>query len=571
MLISEILKTELKKITKTEDFSVQLSQRLEFGDYTTNLAFILAKSRGQSPFLVAEDIKKDLLSKRSLEKYFDRIEIKNGYLNFFLSKSALVEQLSKDAKSVLKPKKQKKVIVEYSSPNIAKPFTIGHLRSTIIGDAIANLFEISGWKVLRDNHLGDWGTQFGKMIYAIKAWGDEAKISKSSRPIKELVDLYVKFHAEAEKKTRIEEDARAWFKKLEDGDKEARRIWKKCVNWSFKEFDQIYKVLGISFSKEFQRGRGLGESFFEDKMSVVLQELRKKRFLKKGEEGAELFFFKNEKFPPAMILKKDGATLYHTRDLATDKYRKTEYKPDLVINEVGSEQALYFSQLFEMEKLLGWYKDEQRVHVGHGLINFKDGKMSTRKGNVIWMEEVVNEAISRAREVIKGKSSSLPVKNLEEVATVVGVGAIKYNDLSQNRSTDIAFDWEKMLSFKGNSSPYIQYGFSRLNNILKKANFKGQKLSEGDLEVFSPAELSILRKITQLPEAINEARNQFLPNLIANYVFELSSEVHAFYENYPVLMAEAKQKQSRLKLIFSAVKTIKICLGLLGIETPERI
>ena len=227
MLISEILKTELKKITKTEDFSVQLSQRLEFGDYTTNLAFILAKSRGQSPFLVAEDIKKDLLSKRSLEKYFDRIEIKNGYLNFFLSKSALVEQLSKDAKSVLKPKKQKKVIVEYSSPNIAKPFTIGHLRSTIIGDAIANLFEISGWKVLRDNHLGDWGTQFGKMIYAIKAWGDEVKISKSSRPIKELVDLYVKFHAEAEKKTRIEEDARAWFKKLEDGDKEARRIWKK--------------------------------------------------------------------------------------------------------------------------------------------------------------------------------------------------------------------------------------------------------------------------------------------------------------------------------------------------------
>ena len=354
---------------------------------------VLARKEGKRPKDIAEDIIKELEKDKLFLGVVSKTEVAGpGFINFFLKDEAIIDSLviiSKDPEAfvITNTNKGKRVIVEYSSPNIAKPFTVGHLRSTIIGDAIANLLETTGWEVLRDNHLGDWGTQFGKQIYAIKTWGNERQIENASNPVEELVALYVKFHKEAEKDDSINDKARLWFKKLEDGDSEARRLWKKCIEWSWKgEFDNIYKRLGFKgFYKDFEGGRGLGEAFFEDKMQIVIAELEQKNLLKEGKEGAKLFFFPDEKYPPAMLLKKDGATLYHTRDLATDKYRLIHYKPDLIINEVGAEQKLYFEQLFEMESMLGWYKKSQRIHVYHGLIHFKDGKMSTRKGNVIWL------------------------------------------------------------------------------------------------------------------------------------------------------------------------------------------
>ncbi|MDP1710270.1 MAG: arginine--tRNA ligase, partial [bacterium] len=439
---NDILKA-LEMVSGTNNPNLEFTDNMDFGDYSSNIAMtifanqesgsrnqgskhMIHDSSSKSPRTLAEDIVSKLTTDSSLSAVVEKIETAGpGFINFWLKKDVLVDNLiqideEKESFGTSDINKGKTVIVEYSSPNIAKPFGIGHLRSTVIGDSIANLLEATGWKVMRDNHLGDWGTQFGKMIYAIKTWGDEAVIEKSENPVKELVDLYVKFHAKAEIDSALEEKARDWFKKLEVGDSEARRLWKKCIDWSFVEFDRIYDILGVKFSQEFEDGRGLGESFFESRMGTVIDELEAKKMLIMGEEGAKLVFF--DKYSPIMIVKKDGATLYATRDLATDKYRKEKYDPDLIINEVGSEQSLYFKQIFETEKLLGWYKEGQRVHIGHGLIRFKDGKMSTRRGNVIWMEEVLAEAITRAKKL----GSETP-----ELAQMVAVGALKYNDLKR--------------------------------------------------------------------------------------------------------------------------------------------
>ncbi|MFI5241309.1 MAG: arginine--tRNA ligase, partial [Microgenomates group bacterium] len=457
------------KVVNSSDISIEAIENESFGDYSSNMAMVMAKKEGKNPRQLAEEISSKLNSDKSLGEIVEKVEVAGpGFVNFWLKKDVLVDNLisidrEKEKYGISDSGKGKTVIVEYSSPNIAKPFTVGHLRSTIIGDAVANLFQAVGYKVLRDNHLGDWGTQFGKQIYAIKAWGDEDKIGKSDNPVKELVSLYVKFHEEAEKDESLEDGAREWFKKLENGDVEARRMWQMCIDWSFIEFDKIYSKLGIKFSKEFQDGRGLGESFFEGRMQVVIDELTKKGLLKEGKEGARLVFFKDDKYPPAMIVKKDGTSLYHTRDLATDKYRKEKYNPDLVVNEVGIEQKLYFEQLYEMEKLLGWYKPGQRVHVGHGLIRFKEGKMSTRKGNVVWMEEVLGEAEKRASKL--GSKE----KGLNEM---VAIGALKYNDLKRESKTEVVFDWDEILNMEGNSGPYLQYAYARIQSVLGKSKKK---------------------------------------------------------------------------------------------------
>src|SRR3972149_8556571 len=366
MDIKEPILEALKKATGVENPNLEFTDNLDFGDFSSNIAMTMFSSteykeneslRGQStkfknPRELSEEIISKLQKDKLLSEIVKKIEVAGpGFINFWLKKDVLVDNLMRIDKEKEKygdslENKGKTVIVEYSSPNIAKPFGVGHLRSTVIGDAVANLMEAIGWKVMRDNHLGDWGTQFGKIIYAIKTWGDEKKITESDSPVGELVKLYVKFHEESEKDESLEDAARAWFKKLEDGDAEARRIWQDCVELSWIEFNKVYDLLDIKFNKDFNSGRGLGESFFETRMTPVIKELEDKKLLKVGEGGAKLVFFAKDKYPPAMILKKDGATLYHTRDLATDKYRLEKYNPDLIINEVGSEQSLYFQQLF---------------------------------------------------------------------------------------------------------------------------------------------------------------------------------------------------------------------------------
>jgi arginyl-tRNA synthetase len=544
------------------DFVVEHPTDELHGDYSTNVALVIGKGEGRNPREVAEEIKQSLESMGENED-IEKIEIAGpGFINFYLSKDFLLEEINA-IKSAGKSYgsnedgKGKKVIVEFSSPNIAKPFTVGHLRSTIIGDAIANLFEASGWEVMRDNHLGDWGTQFGKQIYAIKTWGDE---NKSDYTVSELVNLYVKFHDEAEKDESLNDKAREWFKKLEDGDGEARGLWQKCVDWSWVEFDKIYHKLGVSFSNELDNGRGLGESFFEDKMGGVLEELEGKEWYGEGKEGAKMVFFPEEKYPPAMIMKKDGATLYVTRDLATDKYRKEEFNPNLIVNEVGMEQKLYFAQLFEIEKMLGWFEDGQRVHVGHGLYRFSEGKMSTRKGNVIWLEDVLDEATKRA--------ASLSKDGVIDQASRVGIGALKWNDLKGEVKRNIVFDWDEVLSMKGNSGPYMQYTVVRARSILE-----GNQVDEvTDYNQWNEEELSLASWVYRYPEVIREATSKYAPHLVATYIFELAQRFNGFYNKHSVLSADNDElKQFRLVLTSVVVQVIENGLGVLGIGVPDKM
>lgn len=548
---------------KLPDFNVEHPADESHGDYATNAAMVVAKTQQTNPRGLAEKIRAELEKNEELRKVVEKIEVAGpGFINFWLKQNWLIEEvkrvLEQDEKyGTNETGRGKLAIVEYSSPNIAKPFTIGHLRSTVIGGAIANLLEANGWKVLRDNHLGDWGTQFGKQICAIKHWGDIEKIASSEHPVKELVALYVKFHEEAEKDPTLEDEARGWFKKLEDGDKEAHDLWQKCIDWSWVEFSKIYELLKVKHSAEFNQGKGLGESFFEDKMRGVINELEDKKLLELGKDGAKLVFFEGDKLPPMMIIKKDGASLYATRDLATDKYRLENYKPDLVVNEVGAEQSLYFRQLYEIENRLGWYKEGTRVHVGHGMIRFKDGKMSTRKGNVIWLEEVLSEAVKRAADLSK--------EGGVDVSAEVGIGALKWNDLKGDSKRDIVFDWNEVLNMQGNSGPYLQYTYARAKSILQKA---GENTSLG-VGTLNEDEMNIVRMIYRYPEEVTLAAVNYAPQVIANYLFELAQRFNSFYNRNKVIGGE--NESFRLGLVGACAVVLKNGLGLLGIEVVEKM
>jgi len=553
------------------------------GDFATNVALVMfgqlsseQKAAFGSPRQLAAKI---VAAIKVSTKLVSKIEVAGpGFINFTLAEHFLLEELERiltKSDQLVEPiNLGKKIIVEYSSPNIAKPFTIGHLRSTIIGDSIANLYEVTGAKVWRDNHVGDWGTQFGKQIYAIKAWGDETEIEHSPRPVKKLVELYVKFHQEAEQNPALEDEARKWFKKLEDGDDEARRLWQKCINWSWKEFNAIYQKLGVKFSTEFNQGRGLGESFFEDKMDVVIAKLKEKKLLQEGENGAKLVFFADDEYPPAMILKKDGATLYHTRDLATDKYRLDEYQPDLVINEVGAEQELYFKQLFKMEELLGWYQPEQRVHVKHGLFRFKDQKMSTRRGNVIWLADVLQEAYDRVNNIADQKLG-------ESELWKIAIGALKYNDLKRKSVSSVIFDWDEIARLDGNSGPYLQYSYVRCQSVLRKAGLDEQQMSQSDALFninnvkdidLSMIEIDLLRNLYQYSDVVVAAVTERSPHLVCSYLYQLAQAFNSFYAQHSILQADQEnQKQFRVALTQATAEVLGQGLGLLGIELVEEM
>jgi arginyl-tRNA synthetase len=570
--IASVIEQSLANFTGAKiNFLIEKPQNESFGDYSSNVALVASKILKKNPFDLANEIVKKLNNKLSDLPNIDKVKaMKPGFINFYLSEEYLFSQLEKilEQKEKFGSEKEdpnKKVVVEYSSPNIAKPFTVGHLRSTIIGDAIANLLVANGWKVYRDNHLGDWGTQFGKQIYAIKTWGNEGEIEKSENPVKNLVALYVKFHEEAEKNPELEEKAREWFKKLEDGDSEARRLWKKCVGWSLKEFKIIYEKLGVKFTEN--EGLGYGEAFFEDKMAGVIRELKKKGLLKDGEEGAKLIFFANDpekisgqaKFPPLMILKQDGATLYATRDLATDEFRLEKYGKDtVIINEVGAEQSLYFNQLFESEKMLGWIKDGQRIHIKHGLYRFKDQKMSTRKGNAIWLEDVLDEAIKRAENLGSDK----------KVAGDVGIGALKWNDLKRTPQQDIVFNWDEILNMQGDSGPYIQYSYVRTQSVLSKSKNEANSAKKDSIKL-EPEEISLLRALNNFPEVVQQAGEKFAPNALCNYLFDLAQEFNLFYQKHKIIGSE--QAEFRLALTRGVGQVLKNGLNLLGIEAPNKM
>lgn len=566
MLISELLTKELKKVSgkslsraESRDFSVMLSQRPEFGDYTTNLAFVLAKERGQSPFLVAEDLKKELEPK--LKKYFSKIEVKNGYLNFFVNPQFILENLNQDPKKILKQPKQKTVVVDYSSPNMGKQLSIAHLRSTVVGDALARIFEFCGWKVIGDNHLGDWGMMAGKLIFAYKKYSKTPLVKVS---IQEMQELYVKFTTAEKEDTTLTDLAKAETVKLQKHDKENLKIWNMLLKNSIKEFKKYYQKLNI---RKFDYWHG--ESFYQEIAEKLVKDFEKKGWAVQS-QGALMVELENR---PAVIIKKaDEAFLYATSDLATIIYRTKELKPDLSLYVVANEQAFHFEQLFLVAKKLNLAPKTEMVHVKFGMMLGQDRKkLSTRSGKSIMLDDVLNEATQKAKDLALAKNTKLPLIELEKVSQKIAVGAIKYNDLSQNRLTDVVFDWQKMLSLEGNSSPYIQYAYARLFNVLTKSGLKKFQIKQEDFVVFSEEERSLLRKVLMFPEAVEQARKELMPNLVANYVYELASQANTFYEKFPVLTAEAKEKQARLALINLVCQTIKTGLGLFGIEVFEKI
>lgn len=599
--LTQALFATLKQLQIPFTGTIEVDSHPTQGDYSSNVAMKAFSSVDKQIWRSPRDLAQAIVEKlqQNMPTYLEDVSVAGpGFINFYTSNSYLCQKTAEIATQatplIQTPNSGKRVIVEFSSPNIAKPFTIGHLRSSIIGNSIANLLQATGWTVYKDNHLGDWGTQFGKLIYAIKTWGDLAAIEQSDRPVKELVALYIKFHEEAEKNPAIEEQGRYWFTQLEQGNAEARALWQKCVNWSLKEFQAIYAQLGIVFSPEFDNGKGWGESFFEGMMSDIIKELEDSSLLQEGEQGSKLVFFPGTELPPLMIVKKDGSTLYATRDLAADKYRLKVFGQDTtIINEVGIEQQLYFQQLYKTEELLGWVTPGQRIHVKHGHFRFHDQKMSTRKGNVIWLEDVILEATSRARALITRKQqpqatdsfdaqttvvSSMKTDDVTEttpnanaidaLASQVGVGALKWNDLKRTSHLDVIFDWDDILSLEGNCGPYIQYTTVRCTSVLRKAgtpvvtSIQQQKLSD--------SERNVAIVLSKFDEVIQNASQQLAPHLLCTYLYELSQAFNSFY-NQEMILKATPARDFRLQLTSAVAIVLSKGLSVLGISVPEQM
>lgn len=561
--IKNLLEETVKKagFEITDRWLVDYPSDPRYGDYFTNLPLLLAKKVKKKPTEIAGELVKQLDSHLVTKDLFRKIEVAGpGFINFYLSEKILGDHLKRIISYSKKwPNltigKGKTIVIDYSAPNIAKPFGIGHLRSTIIGQAVYNFYQFLGYKVIGDNHLGDWGTQFGKIIYSIKTWGNWNKIKKD--PIQELEKLYVQFHREASENRRLEEEARIWFKKLEEDNREARRIWEKCVEWSLREFDRIYRLLGIKFDYQ------LGESFYQDKTAAMIEECKKKKIAEMS-QGALVIFYPNG-LTPGILIKSDGATTYLTRDLATLNYRLRRFKPTKIIYHVGNEQTLHFQQLFEAAKLLGWVKSFQLIHARHGLIRTKEGKFSTRLGRTINLEELIKLAIKKAAKIISQRGTR--VQNRDKLAKIIGIGAIKYTDLSSNRKTDVIFDWKKMFALEGNSAPYLQYTYARSRSILRRA-----KLPKSfPVLLNDPLEKSVLRQLVHFEETVEKATEEQLPNLLADYLYSLASEFNTFYNKLPVLKAAKDLKSARLALVEAVGLVVKKGLELLGIEAPEKM
>ena len=585
--------TKLQISVSEDKILLEHPAELTNGDYSTNIALVTAKTLDKKPRDLADKIV-STWREIGLPDFVEKIEVAGpGFINIWLKFGALGNELIEVLKDGdgygrgLKPARtkdsnvladfslrQKTIVIDYSAPNIAKPFGIGHLRSTNIGQALYNLYKFLGWKVIGDNHLGDWGTQFGKLVYQI-----ELKIKRS--PIKspnildhpliknltleDLEKLYVEFHKEAETHPEMEDEARKWFKKLEEGDPEAKGIWQACIDISMKEFDRIYNLLGVKI--DFAHG----ESFYLDKMDEVLEDCRKKGILKES-QGAQVVEVPGMEVP-AMLVKSDGATTYLLRDLATIKFRMREWKADLIVYEVGADQTMHFQQLFNVATQLGYAKLNQFVHVAHGLIRWSSGKFSTRKGMTIHLEEVLDEAIKKAEKLCEsaGVAKDLTPEERAAVAQKIGIGAIKYNDLKQNPRTDIVFDWEQILSLQGNSGPYLQYTYARTESILKKSGkhlgwWRGNDLDSSEV---NPEEGGLLRTIYRFPEVVEEAAKTYSPNLICNFLFDLSQKFNLFYDKQRIIGSE--NEEFRLLLTAAVGQVLKNGLRILGIEALEKM
>ena len=540
------------------------------GDYAVSIAFVLGKLLGKSPVEVANQLAGELNKKRPPE--VSKIEVAGGgYVNFFLAPGFLRKELAeiyKNRESYGKSKAGKggTIIIDYSAPNIAKPMHVGHLRSTIIGDTLANIYEALGYKVIRWNYLGDWGTQFGNLIAAYKLWGDKKTVERE--PIKTLEGLYVRFHGELKAKPELEQAGREEFQKLENGDKENRKLWGWFKRESLKEFEKMYKLLGVEFDTY------TGESAYEKNLAPTVAELKNQGIAEVGEGGSVVVKLDKFGLPPALIQKSDGASLYITRDIALLKDRLKKYKPEKILYVVANQQALHFQQLFAIAEMLG-LNSAKLEHVKFGLILGENKKkLSTREGGAVTLEEMVMKAINLARDVVEKKAtergSLLSEGEKEEIAQTVAIGALKYQDLKEHRNSDIVFDWGRMLDFTGNSGPYLQYTYARLSNIKKKAGRAGGKPNFNLL--VEKAETPLIKQLLEFPDAVKKASGANLTNHLALYLYELANLANRFYETVPVLKDEnTSRRAARLALVETTASILKTGLGLLGIKVLEKI
>lgn len=557
-LVAERLAAVLPHLNVTAIYALlEKPKSSEMGDIAFP-AFSLAKVERKAPQAIAADI-----AEKVDDAGFEKVVATGPYVNFFLDKAAISHQvltqvISEQANyGQLNIGQGHNVTIDMSSPNIAKPFSVGHLRSTVIGDALANIYAKMGYTPIRINHLGDWGKQFGMLIVAYKLWGDKATIE--ANPIDELLKLYVRINAEVEERPELDEEARQWFKKLEDGDEEAWELWQWFRDESLVEFNRIYEKLNVHFDS-FN-----GEAFYNDKMDEGIQILEDKGLLKES-KGAKIVDLESYNLPPALIMKSDGATLYITRDMATAMYRKRTYDFVKNIYVVGQEQINHFKQLKAVLKEMGFDWSDDMVHVTMGLVTKNKKKLSTRKGNIILLEPTLDEAVSRALSQIEAKNPEL--ENKEEVAKAVGIGAVKFFDLKTDRDNGYDFDLEAMVSFEGETGPYVQYAYARIQSILRKADFV--PAAENDYKLADAESWDIIKHIQNFSNVVERAGEKFDPSLVAKYAINLAQAFNKYYAHTRIL-DESPERDSRLALAYTTGLVLKEALRLLGVDAPEKM
>lgn len=550
------------------------------GDFGFHCA-ALAKKLKKSPVLIAQELAEKMKSEEGgmVLEYIAVGPYLNAKIDFEKFGTTVKDMVFEQGADYGKEKLavNQRIVIDMSSPNIAKRMSVGHLRSTIIGDSLAKIHEHLGYEVIKDNHLGDWGTQFGHILRAIELWGDDEVISKN--PIEELQKLYVRISDAGDPKSEIYKDlskeeaetqaekisneGRAWFKKLEDGDVEARAKWQKIVDWSLKEFQEMYDILGVSF--DWTRG----ESFYEELLPLTIKILKESGITTES-DGAVIVDMEDAGLKSAIIQKTDGATLYLTREIATGIYRSEVDKVDGMIYVVGEDQKFYFEQFFEILKRAGYSIAEKSKHVYFGMISLPEGKMSTRKGRVVLLKDFVDEAMERTRKVVGESKRVTGVEEREELVKKVAIGALKWNDLMADPRRSMVFDWDTMLSMEGNSAPYVQYSFVRAMSLLETVD--EELLESARVNPEDEVEKNLVKQISYFSEAINSARTLYNPSKIATYVYELAKAFNTFYNSHDVLKEQVEAKKtSRLAMTASTAQTIKVALELLGIETPTRM
>ena len=554
--VLELTKEELKEY-------IEIPKDTKMGDYALP-CFKLAKEMKKSPVIIANEIKEKI---EMPNKYISKIEAVNGFLNIFINNEMLIENVLDEMES----KKEnygssnigngKNIIVEYSSPNIAKPFHVGHLRTTVIGRALYNMYKFLGYNTIGINHLGDWGTQFGKLIEGYKRFGNEYDLEEN--PIDKLTEIYVRINEFCKEDESVLDDCRNNFKKLEDGDEYCTQVWQKFKDLSLKEFQRIYDILDVHFDSNN------GESFYSDKMQEVVDILRKNNKLLES-QGAEIVDLEYKNMPPLMVTKSNGSTTYATRDLAAILYRARTYDFDKCIYVVAYEQNLHFKQVFEVAKFLDL--DEKYtnglIHVPYGMVRLKTGKMSTREGTLIKLEDILKEAVTRAKAIIEEKNPNIEGK--DDIAKKVGIGAVIFNDLSNNIIKDEVFDWDIMLNFQGETGPYIQYMYVRTKSILEKENYVMNK----DLVDISELEehgIELIKQIYSFNDIVKQAVDKNEPSIISRYLIDVAKLYSSFYNDNKIIVEDEKIKNTRLCLTYMVGNVLKIGTGLLGMEMPDRM